>query len=136
MSRRIIWMRKRSVGWSNISNGMRGPLSLLRTIDIFWTTLRDGFWSWIAERGFRGRGIIRRGWSRKKPGWRSRRRPNRPDKKRWLGNWNGFEKAQRQGRRNPRLDCKHTSRWSTRTNGSANKKWRFLFLRARGWGSA
>ena len=63
-SRPTISTPSQSAGSNSICRIMQARSSPSRTIDIFSTTSPAGFWNSIAGRAFRGKEIIRRGWSR------------------------------------------------------------------------
>ena len=68
----------------------------------FWTTSPAGSWNWIAAMEFRSKGITVLGWSRKRTGWKKRRRPSQSGRKRWNMSWNGSGCRRRLGNRRAR----------------------------------
>src|ERR1041384_7067313 len=107
MNQRIIWMRKPLPGWNIIFSNTKEPSLPSRMIDIFWITLRDGSWSWIADREFRGKEIIRHGWSKSRKGCVRKKNRKARGRKHWSANLSGFGWLPKRDRQRVKLASKH-----------------------------
>ena len=72
-NRPTTWMLSRSTGWNNIYNNIRVRLSASHTTVTSSTMWPDGFWNWIAEKVFLGKGTTLLGWIKRPNVWHRRR---------------------------------------------------------------
>ena len=99
----------------------------------------DNVAGWILEldrgQGIPYKGNYTSGWSRRKRGWRSRRRSNPRGRKRWRMNWNGCARVPPPAWPRARPDSPLTRKWSRRIQRRKRRKSRSSFRPARGSGA-
>ena len=111
-----------SPGSSGTCRNTRARSSSSPTTATSSTTSPSGFSSSTGARAFPGKGTTRRGWSRNRPGWRSRRSRRAPAASNWPASSSGC--GCRRGRGSPRTGpgCSATSSLPARKPTSATRR--------------
>ena len=94
---------------------------------------RDGYWNSTVEKAFRGRVIIRPGWTRRPRGWQWKKSRRASGAKLWKGSWNGSGWLPRPATPSPRPVWEHTRNSQLKMGRRRRQIWKFISLTVRGW---